>query len=199
MKIKFNFLILVCLGMNGTNAVLAQTKKFNWDAVHSNINFAVDYLKFSETTGRFTKSTGSFAFSKADFSDAVVTVEADVNSVNTDNEQRDGHLKSPDFFDANNYATIKFTSNSFKKVKGNNFKLSGQLTMKGITKNVVADAIYLGENADAYGQTHSMWKVTFKVNRQDYKVSFTKNNATGDAVLGDEVRLSINAQFILSK
>jgi polyisoprenoid-binding protein YceI len=96
-----------------------------------------------------------------------VTVEADVNSINTDNRDRDGHLKSPDFFDAAKFPSIKFVSNSFKKVKGNKYKINGQLTMKGITKNIIAEAIYLGENTDAYGQTHSMWKVTFKINRQD--------------------------------
>jgi polyisoprenoid-binding protein YceI len=181
------------------NTAMAQTKKYNWDAVHANINFAVDYLKFSETTGRFTKSSGSFEYSKPDFSDAKAIVDADANSVNTDNEQRDGHLKSPDFFDAATFTSIKFVSTSFKKVKGANYKINGQLTMKGITKNVIADGIYLGENTDAYGQTHSMWKVSFKVNRQEYGVSFTKSNAAGDAVVGDEVRMSINAQFILAK
>jgi polyisoprenoid-binding protein YceI len=196
-NISLSLFSLIVMGL--LNSISAQTKKYNWDAIHANINFAVNYLKFSETTGRFTKSSGSFEYSKPDFSDAKVVVEADVNSVNTDNEQRDGHLKAPDFFDAAKYPSIKFVSTSFKKVKGVNYKINGQLTMKGITKNVTADAIYLGENTDAYGQTHSMWKVTFKVNRQDYGVSFTKNNAVGDAVVGDEVRLSINAQFILVK
>lgn len=195
--ISYSLLAFLVMGL--LTSVSAQTKKYNWDAVHANINFAVDYLKFSETTGRFTKSLGSFEYSKPDFSDAKVMVEADVNSVNTDNEQRDGHLKAPDFFDAAKYPTIKFVSTSFKKIKGVNYRITGQLTMKGVTKNVSADAIYLGENTDAYGQTHSMWKVSLKVNRQDYGVSFTKNNAAGDAIVGDEVRLTINAQFILTK
>lgn len=196
---KSTLAVLLFFAMNLFNTVMAQPKKYTWDPVHANINFAVDYLKFSETTGRFTKSSGSFEFTKPDFSDAKVVVEAEAQSVNTDNPDRDGHLKSPDFFDVANFPSIKFVSTSFKKIKGNSYRVNGQLSLKGVTKNVTATAIYLGENTDAYGQTHAMWKVSFKINRQEYGVSFNKSNAVGDAVVGDEVRMTINAQFILNK
>jgi polyisoprenoid-binding protein YceI len=129
MKNKISLALFSFLIMGLLNSVTAQTKKYDWDAVHANINFEVDYLKFSETTGRFTKSSGSLEYSKPNFSDAKIIVEADVNSVNTDNEQRDGHLKSPDFFDATKFPSIKFVSTSFKKVKGVNYKINGQLTI----------------------------------------------------------------------
>ena len=162
----------------------------------SSINFEIDYLAISEAAGRFTQSEGSLAYSDAKFSDAEMTVSVTTSSVNTDNEQRDGHLKSPDFFDAEKFPNIIFTSNKFKSAGKNKYKVSGNLSMKGVTKAIVVDAIYLGEKADAYGQTYSLWKMTFAVNRQDYGVSFNKANAAGDMVLGDEVRLSINAKFI---
>ena len=194
---KYIIFVITLLGFSQIS--LAQTKNYTWDAVHSNVNFEVDYLKISEATGRFSKSSGSMTYSKSNFSDAKITVEIDVNSISTDNDKRDGHLKSPDFFDVEKYPTIKFESTNFQKKSGKKYKVKGKLTMKGITKTVVADAKYLGEIQDAYGQTIGLWKVSFAINRQDYGVSFNKTNAAGDYVLGDEVRMNINAKFILGK
>ncbi len=194
---KYIILVLAILGTSQISN--AQTKTYKWDVVHSNINFEVDYLKISEVTGRFTKSSGNFTYSDKNFKDAKIKVTADVSSINTDNEKRDGHLKAPDFFDAKKFPTILFESTNFKKVSNNQYNITGSLTMKGITKTIIANAKYLGETQDAYGQTYSLWKVNFTVNRQDYGVSFNKTNAAGDLVLGDEVRMSINAKFLLEK
>ncbi len=194
---KYIILVLAILGINQISN--AQTKTYKWDVVHSNINFEVDYLKISEVTGRFTQSSGSFNYSDENFKDGKIKVTVDVNSINTDNEKRDGHLKSADFFDVEKYPSIIFESIDFKKVSNNKYLISGKLTMKGISKTIVADATYLGETQDAYGQTYSLWKVNFTVNRQEYGVSFNKTNAAGDLVLGDEVRMSINAKFLLEK
>ena len=194
---KYIILVLAILGINQISN--AQTKTYKWDVVHSNINFEVDYLKISEVTGRFTQSSGSFTYSDENFKDGKIKVTVDVNSINTDNEKRDGHLKSADFFDVEKYPSIIFESIDFKKVSNNKYLISGKLTMKGISKTIVADATYLGETQDAYGQTYSLWKVNFTVNRQEYGVSFNKTNAAGDLVLGDEVRMSINAKFLLEK
>ncbi|MFK5879833.1 MAG: YceI family protein [Flavobacteriaceae bacterium] len=194
---KYIILAIAILGIGQISN--AQTKTYNWDVVHSNINFEVDYLKISEVTGRFTNSSGSFTYSDEKFKDAIIKVTANVSSINTDNEKRDGHLKSADFFDSEKFPTIVFESTGFKKVSNNQYDISGTLTMKGITKTIITNAKYLGETQDAYGQTYSLWKVNFTVNRQDYGVSFNKTNAAGDLVLGDEVRMSINAKFLLEK
>ncbi|HBS11739.1 MAG TPA: hypothetical protein DEO36_04235 [Flavobacteriaceae bacterium] len=194
---KYIILVLAILGISQISN--AQTKTYKWDVVHSNINFEVDYLKISEVSGRFTQSTGSFTYSDKNFKDGKIKVTAEVNSINTDNKKRDGHLKAPDFFDAEKFPTIIFESTNFKKVLNNQFNITGSLTMKGISKTIVANAKYLGETQDAYGQTYSLWKVNFTVNRQDYGVSFNKTNAAGDLVLGDDVRMSINAKFLLEK
>lgn len=177
-------------------ASFAQTNSYKWDAVHSNINFELDYLGISEATGRFSQSEGSLMYSKADFSDAKIMVTVDVNSINTDNEQRDGHLKSPDFFDVEKHPKITFESKKFTKAGKDMYKVDGTLTMKGVTKDIITEAKYLGEKSDAYGQTYSLWKVDFEVDRQEYGVSFNKTNAAGDYVLGDDVRMSINAKFV---
>jgi len=192
------YLIILAVFM-ASQSGFSQTKSYNWDAVHSNVNFALNYLVISEATGRFTASTGSLTYSKKDFQDAKIQVEVKVNSINTDDEKRDEHLKSPDFFDVKTYPTISFVSTDFEKVNEKDYNVTGKLTMKGVTKNVVANAKYLGETMDAYGQTFSLWKVNFAVNRQDFGVSFNKTNSAGDFVLGDEVRMSINAKFILKK
>ena len=125
-----------------------------------------------------------------------MTVSVTTASVNTDNEQRDGHLKSADFFDAEQFPNITFKSDSFKATGDSSYNIAGKPNNEGVTKPVTVKAKYLGENADAYGQTYSLWKMDFSVNRQDYGVSFNKTNAAGDYVLGEEVRLSINAKFI---
>ncbi len=194
---KYIILVLAILGINQISN--AQTKTYKWDVVHSNINFEVDYLKISEVTGRFTESSGSFTYSNQNFKDAHLKVSVDVSSISTDNEKRDGHLKSADFFDVDKFQSIVFESTNFKKIADNQYKISGSLTMKGIAKKIVANAKYLGETQDAYGQTYSLWKINFAVNRQNYGVSFNKTNAAGDLVLGDEVRMSINAKFLLEK
>jgi polyisoprenoid-binding protein YceI len=173
----------------------------NWalDASHSNVNFTVDYLVVSEVDGRFGKVEGTMQSTKEDFSDAKATISIDVNSINTDNEKRDGHLKSPDFFDAANHPTITFKANSFKKVKGAQYKVSGDLTMRGVTKKITMDAQHLGNKKDGNGNMRSFWKTNFAVNRQDYGVSWKNTTAAGEAVVGDEVRLKINAQFVMQK
>jgi polyisoprenoid-binding protein YceI len=172
---------------------------WNLDASHSNVNFTVDYLVVSEVDGRFGKVEGTMNSSKDDFSDAKATITIDVNSINTDNEKRDGHLKSADFFDAANHPNITFKANNFKKVKGNKYKVTGDLTMRGVTKKVTMDAQHLGNKKDAYGNMRSFWKTNFAVNRQDYGVSWENTTAAGEAVVGDDVRLKINAQFVMAK
>ena len=133
--------ILTIIGFS--TLITAQTKQYKWDAIHSNINFKVAYLKISEVSGRFTKSTGNLTYADKNFTDALLNVIVQVSSINTDDEKRDGHLKSSDFFDAEKFPTITFKSSSFKKIKGNMYKVTGKLTMKGITKTLITTANYL--------------------------------------------------------
>ncbi|HYF02686.1 MAG TPA: YceI family protein [Patescibacteria group bacterium] len=172
---------------------------WNLDSSHSNVNFTVDYLVVSEVDGRFGKVEGAIQGTKDDFSDATATITIDVNSINTDNEKRDGHLKSADFFDVANHPNITFKANNFKKVKGNQYKITGDLTMRGVTKKITMDAQHLGNKKDGYGNMRSFWKANFAVNRQDYGVSWKNTTQAGEAVVGDEVRMKINAQFVMAK
>ncbi|MES2766072.1 MAG: YceI family protein [Bacteroidota bacterium] len=180
-------------------SALAPTTKWSLDPSHSNVKFTVDYLVISEVDGHFSKVDATMQNTKEDFSDAKATVTIDANSISTDNEKRDGHLKSGDFFDTAKYPTITFVSTSFKKVKGNKYKITGNLTMRGVTKTIAMDGQHLGNKKDGYGNMRSFWKTSFAVDRQQYGVSWKSSTPAGEAVVGDEVRMNINAQFVMQK
>jgi len=115
------------------------------DKVHSNVKFTVSHMVVSEVEGSFKMFEGNLVASKADLSDAVVNFSIDVNSINTDNERRDGHLKSDDFFNAEKFPKMTFVSKSMKPLGGNKYALTGDLTMRDVTKTVTFDVTYGGQ------------------------------------------------------
>src|ERR1700761_2493278 len=129
-------------------ALLAATAGFaqtwTWDKAHSQLNFGVTHMTISEIDGTFGTVDATITSSKDDLSDAQIQLTADVNSINTGVEQRNNHLKSADFFDAAQFGTLTFKSTSFKKVSGKNYKLSGDLTLHGVTKHVALDVVFNG-------------------------------------------------------
>jgi polyisoprenoid-binding protein YceI len=114
------------------------------DNAHSRLGFTIKHMGISDFNGNFGKFETKITTSKEDFSDAVVELTADVNTINTGNEMRDGHLKSADFFETEKFPTLTFKSTSFKLVKGKNYKIEGDLTMHGVTKKVTLDALHYG-------------------------------------------------------
>ncbi|MEO8761576.1 MAG: YceI family protein [Bacteroidia bacterium] len=114
---------------------------YNIDKAHSSVGFTITHLSISDIDGSFKTFDAKFTSSKADFSDAIFDFSADVNSINTDNDKRDGHLKSPDFFDVAKFSTLTFKSKSVKLVSGNKYTILGDLTMHGVTKMVSLDAV----------------------------------------------------------
>ena len=122
--------IIAALLIASAATTFAQT--WTADKAHSRVGFNVTHLSVAELGGTFNSIDAKLTSSKPDFTDAVVEFSADVNSINTDNEQRDGHLKSPDFFDAAKFPTLTFKSTSFKKVSDKKYKVSGNLTLKGL-------------------------------------------------------------------
>lgn len=162
------------------------------DKAHSRLAFGVTHLGISEITGNFKSFDSKITSSKEDFSDAVIELTADVSSINTDNEQRDGHLKSPDFFDAAKFSTFSFKSNSFKKVSGKQYKLAGDLTLHGITKPVVLDVVFNGTTVNPMSKkTLAGFKITGIIKRSDFAIG-----ASFPApMLSDEVALTANTEF----
>ncbi len=198
MKTKTNilFAFILCLGIATT--VSAQTK-WTVDNTHSGIKFSVSHLVISEVEGSFKTFTGTLASTKDDFSGAAIEFSVDVNSISTDNDMRDKHLKSDDFFNAEKFPKLTFKSLSFKKLSAKTYELTGNLTMRDVTKKVKFNVVYGGTVKDPYGNTKAGFKATATVNRLDYGLKWNKLTEAGGAVVGSDVTISINAEFAKEK
>lgn len=185
-------------------AVLAHTMMFaqsKWtvDNVHSSVKFSVPHLVISEMDGSFKKFDGSFTSAKPDFTDASINFNIEVASVNTDNEMRDNHLKSDDFFNSAEYPNMTFKSTSFKKVSGNTYSLYGNLTIRNITKLVKFNVVLGGVAKDGYGNTKSGFKATTKINRFDYNLKWNKLMEAGGATVGKDITINLKLEFTKEK
>lgn len=171
----------------------------NWkiDNSHSKLGFMVTHLMVSETEGKFKIYEGTVSSkTENDFTDAVVNFSVDVNSINTDDEKRDGHLKSPDFFDAVNHPKMTFKSTSMKPTKvKTTYILEGDLTIRGVTKKVKLTAIGATKAVkDPWGNTKNAFKVLGKINRKDFGLNW---NAAieGGVVVSEEVKIDITIEL----
>lgn len=176
----------------------AQTK-WSVDNAHSSVGFSVPHLLISEVEGNFKKFNGSITAAKPDFSDARVEFAVDVNSIDTDSEMRDNHLKAEDFFNASQFPTMTFKSTSFKKVGGNKYELAGNLTIRNKTNPVKFLVTYGGTANDGYGNTKAGFKATTTINRFDYDLTWNKLTEAGGATVGKEVTLNLKLQFAKAK
>ncbi len=166
------------------------------DPAHSEITFKVRHLMISNVTGHFTKFSGKMESSKDDFTDAEIDFEADIDSIDTNNEQRDGHLKAGDFFDASQYPKLIFKSTSFEKGGGDIYKLNGNISMHGVTKPITLSAELGGAAKDLYGNSRVAFEITGSIHRKDFGMEFNAPLETGGVVLGDEVKLMLSIQLI---
>jgi polyisoprenoid-binding protein YceI len=166
------------------------------DAVHSDVEFKIRHLMITNVTGYFGKYDATIESSSDDFSDAKINFEADVASITTKNADRDGHLQGEDFFHAAQYPKITFESTSIKKIDSENLKVSGNLTMRGVTKPVELEVEYSAIVKDPYGQTKAGFEVKSKINRKDFGVSFNGVTDNGGLMLGEEVKFQASVQFV---
>ncbi|HEY1032476.1 MAG TPA: YceI family protein [Flavipsychrobacter sp.] len=173
--------------------------KWNLDRSHSSVKFNVQHLVISEVDGTFKIFDGSVNAPTADFNNATINFTVDVNSINTDDEKRDGHLKSDDFFNAEKYPKMTFTSTSFKKVSGNKYALEGNLTIRDVTKKVKFAVVYGGTVKDPWGNVKAGFKATGKINRKDFGLKWGAMTEAGGAVVGDEVEMEIRVEFAQQK
>jgi polyisoprenoid-binding protein YceI len=169
------------------------------DTAHSEVKFKVKHLVISTVTGNFNKFTGTVETSKDDLTDAKIAFEAEVNSIDTKNEQRDGHLKSGDFFDAATHPTLTFKSKAFTKKSGNDYNLTGDLTLRGTTKEVTFPVVYNG-TVKGFGGSFDVaaFEINGKINRQDFGLKWNALTETGGIVVSDDVKLEVLAEFIKS-
>ena len=167
------------------------------DTAHSEVKFKVKHLVISTVTGNFNKFSGTVESSKEDLTDAKIAFEAEVNSIDTKNEQRDGHLKSPDFFDATNHPTLTFKSKAFTRKSGNEYSLTGDLTLRGTTKEVTLPVVYNG-TVKGFGGSFDVaaFEINGKINRQDFGLKWNALTETGGIVVSDDVKLEVLAEFV---
>ncbi len=166
------------------------------DAAHSEITFKVKHLMITNVTGSFTKFDAILESSKEDFTDAKISFNADVTSISTNNEQRDGHLKSDDFFAAEKFPALTFNSSSLKKISDEEYKLIGDLTIRDVTKQIELSVDYGGTATDPYGQVKSGFEISGKINRKDFGLVWTATTEAGGIVVSDEVKLNLAVQMI---
>jgi len=169
------------------------------DPAHSEINFKVKHLVVSTVTGHFSKFDASIETNKEDFSDAKINFEADINSIDTKNEQRDAHLKSADFFEADKHPKMSFVSKSVKRISDHEMQVIGNLSLRGITKEITLDVIYNGTVAGFGGTEVAGFEVRGKVNRFDFGLQWNALTEAGGVVVSNEVKIEILAEFNKSK
>lgn len=165
------------------------------DPVHSEITFKVKHLVVSTVTGHFKSFNATIETEKEDFSDAKIKFEAEIESISTQNEQRDGHLKSADFFDAANYPKMSFASSSIKKISDSELEVTGSLTMRGITKEVKLIAEYNGTVTGFGGINVAGFEIRTKINRFDYDLKWNAVTEAGGIVVSSDVKIEILAEF----
>lgn len=165
------------------------------DPTHSEIGFKVKHLVISTVSGKFTSFEGTLNATKDDFTDGTIQFSAEIDSIHTGNEQRDGHLKSPDFFDAVNHPKLTFTSTSIEK-NGNDYKIKGDLTIRGKSHPIVFNAEYGGTQKNFQGQDVSGWELSGKLNRQDFGLTWSAVTEAGGIVVSDEVKLVANIEAV---
>jgi polyisoprenoid-binding protein YceI len=172
------------------------SKKTKWaiDANHSEVQFKVKHMAISNVSGTFKLFNGDVQTEDENFSNALIHFEIDTNSVDTNNTERDNHLKSPVFFDAENFPKILFDGN-LRETDGD-FSLAGELTILKTTKNVKLDAQFSGIGAGRFGDTRAGFEINGKINRRDFGLNFGLLTEAGSLVVGDDVKLHFDIQLI---
>ena len=165
------------------------------DMAHSDVQFKVKHLMINTVTGTFKDFDVNVESNGADFEGAKVSFVAKVASITTNNEMRDNHLRSDDFFNAEAYPEMKFESTSMRSASGDKFTLEGNLTIRETTKPVLLDVEYGGSMVDFYGNHKAGFEATAKINRKDFGLAWNGITEAGGVVVSDEVRITLNVQL----
>lgn len=171
--------------------------KTTWaiDPTHTEVQFKVKHLVISTVTGFFKKFSGAIESDNEDFDGASVNFSLDIDSIDTNQTDRDKHLKSPDFFAAEEYPTMDFEG-ELKKVSGNDYKMMGKLSVRGTSKKVEMNVEYGGTMKDPFGNTKSGFEINGKINRKDFGLNWNAVTEAGGVMVSDEVKIHINAQVV---
>lgn len=171
------------------------TTKWSIDATHSEIGFKVKHMMFTNVSGKFESYDATITTEDDNFENAIIDFSADINSINTNNEDRDNHLKSGDFFDGENSPKLTFKSTSFTK-KGDDYELKGDLTLRGVTNSVTLATEFSGLMKDPWGNTKAGLNISGKINRKDWGLNWNSALEAGGVLVGEDVRLNIELQLV---
>lgn len=170
------------------------TTIWNIDPTHSEVQFKIKHLVISTVTGQFNSFSGKIESDGENFDGARASFEADVKSVDTNNNDRDNHLKSADFFDAENHPKLEFKNGILSKKNDEEYTLEGDMTIRGNTKKVTLSVNLGGIMDDPYGNRKAGFEISGKINRKDFGLTWSAVTEAGGVVVGDEVRLILNVQ-----
>lgn len=189
LKVSFILLFLT------VSLSLAQT---NWsiDKSHSKVGFSVTHLVITDVEGKFNDFDATIVSNSDGFDGAKIDFSANIASIDTDNEKRDSHLKSDDFFNAESFPKLTFKGKSFKKVDGKNYKLVGDLTIRDVTKEVELDVKFNGTVVDPWGNTKAGFSLEGEINRFDYNLKWDAAIETGSLVVGKDVTILAKLQLV---
>jgi polyisoprenoid-binding protein YceI len=179
-----------------TKKIIMANQTWALDPTHSELQFKIKHLMISTVSGQFNQFKATVETDDNDFTKAKVHFEATVDSISTNNEQRDAHLKNGDFFDIEKYPVISFAGERMEKTAEDEYKLYGTLTMRGVSKKIILNTEFGGITKDPWGNTRTGFSVSGKINRQDFGMSFGAVSETGGLLLGDEVKINANVQFV---
>jgi polyisoprenoid-binding protein YceI len=169
---------------------------WNLDKVHSEIGFKVKHLMISTVRGQFTSFEGSMDLpDNTNLEKAQISFTADASSINTGNEMRDNHLRSADFFNSNEFPAVSFNSKDINKKDGNTYKVIGDFTMHGITKEITLDVVFNGVTTGMDGIKVASFEIAGLLSRKDYGLLWNAPIEQGGVAVSDEVKLDINAEF----
>lgn len=171
------------------------TTQWNLDTAHSEVQFKVKHMMISTVTGHFGSFNANVTTEGDDFTTANIEFTADINSVTTNNEQRDGHLKSEDFFDAASYPQLRFVSTRFEKQNEEDYLLHGDLTIRGTTKPITLKVEYGGTVKDPWGMTRAGFTVEGKINRKEFGLHWSAVTEAGGLVVSDDVKIHAAVEF----
>jgi len=173
-----------------------RTTKWLLDLAHSELTFKIKHLMISNVSGAFKDFSAKVETEGTDFSKANIKLTAEMNSISTNNEQRDGHLRSSDFFEVEKFPQMKFTSTGIEQTDDESFSLYGNLTLKGVTKPVKLNMEFNGIVKDPQGQEKAGFFVSGKINRSDWGINVNVALETGGLMLGEDIRIQSEVQFI---
>lgn len=181
--------------VQNVNSEIMQTFKWEIDPSHSEIHFKIKHLGIAYLTGRFDEISGT-VLAEEQFENASFSFNAKTNSINTNDKNRDTHLKSPDFFDIEKYPSISFTSSKFKRIGNSCFEILGKLTIKEISKPIILHIDYGGTSIDHWGNTKAGLKIKGVINRKDYGLNWNAAIESGGLLVSEEVRINANIELI---